>query len=683
MASGNIERILELLGLLGKSEDPTWRALLRMLMVHPNPRLEANLIRLLTTEVGDASFDPPVIRQPVADNLIVPGSLALPELPWASVKTSDRGRVAFSSPLDPHHTLIIGRTGSGKSCVAAKMLESNPLPTWIVDPEGDIAYQNVALRDGYEIVDCSQWKWNPLDRPAGCRLEDWLSAFVSNAGEAFYLGEGGRALLVSVLQRCRAEHGDAFGLRQVYDSLIQSRYRWIHGGRGDGFFESVRSRFDALLVHEMFDCVHGADLNEFMGKRVLFLCSSLSPDLYVFLVNHLFQWLRWAFKPTKERTPKLLLIVEELHRLTNPQRLRRANIAEPIALDAVRTLAKRGIPVWLVDQSPAELPPVIMGNTVCRVVLHLNEARDLDAVQRSLGLSLEQRNELAKLMPRTALVQYANPNHPDPFLVDVDEVALDENVEARVAGRIAQTHARLRFEALPAREPGSDSAAPNRRRRAQTRMSGPLTSKAASDYLIEIAPDQFEPISIRDRRLNIDLSEGNGLRKELVQAGLIALETVNTHGPSKKIINARITAQGSDFLQLLGVPYEKPRGRGSWEHQWHQHAVAKWARTQGYRALIEHMHDGKAVDVSIDAGEKRIAGECLIHGVVKDLANLRDLFTGYDEVWFCVADQKTAKALEGHIAATFGDEAPLILERVRFKLLREFQVRQAAPRGSE
>jgi hypothetical protein len=668
-----IDRILELMKLTGRADDPTLRAILRKLLLVPDPRLESVLLRQLMLEAGDAAYDPPVIGVPLSTDL-APAE-GVPQTSWARVRTIDQGMVGLKTPLEPHHTVIIGRTGSGKSCVVAKQLEDVRIPVWIVEPEGDRVYQNVALRLGYQIIDCRRWRWNPLDGAPGCSIEEWHSDFVTNAGEALFIGEGGRALLLTVLERCRRELGQIFGLHDVNQALLQARYRFIHGGRAEGFYESLRNRLDGLLVHPMFDCDRGVDFASLLQKRVLFLCDSMSPDVYVLFVNHIFQCLRRSFATAVDRTPKHLLVVEEMHRLTNPQRLRRANITEPLALDAIRTLAKRSVCCVMVDQSPGELPPVIFGNAACRIILNLIEARDLEAVQRSLGLSWEQRNELTKLPPRTALVQYANPKHPEPFIVEIDEVHLERDVELAVADRIEATHANLRFEA---RTPNRPESTPAHTKRSMSPEKRPLVPKAAIDCLCEIARNPFEPVSVRDRRLKIPLAEGHVLRKKLADARLIISETVSTHGPAKKIVNSRITEKGYALLHEMKVPFEKPRGKGGWEHCWHQHTIAAWARTQGHRALVEHAHNGKSVDVSIEMNGTRIAAEVLVHGVKKELWNLRDL-VDYDELWLCVADWQTAKTLEAEIRQAFGVEAPAILEQCRFRLLREFQRAEAVP----
>lgn len=198
-------------------------------------------------------------------------------------------------------------------------------------------------------------------------------------------------------------------------------------------------------------------------------------------------------------------------------------------------------------------------------------------------------------------------------------------------------------------------------------------SKPSLDYLVEISKNQFVAASKRDVQLGIPLSAGNTLRGELEAAGLISIEHVNTYSSAKRVVNTKITEKGYALLKSVKVQFEEPRGRGRWEHKFHQHSVAAWARACGYIARIEHTHDGKAVDVSLQKDGSNVAVEILCQGVKKELANLRDLCTGYSAVWFAVKDSKEGKQLEQLIRQTFGDEANEILRHVSFKLLGGFQ----------
>ncbi|MBI4450278.1 ATP-binding protein [Candidatus Uhrbacteria bacterium] len=668
-----LERMLELAEVTGRKSDPRFRHAVRRLLLRPDQRLEEAMLRRLTFEAGDKAIEPPPMNAITAADMDCGD---VPYVRWGKAARVENGRleatVALRVPLVAGHKLVLGSTRSGKSCAVAGYVRNLPAGTacWVIDPEADRVYMNLALDAGFLVIDAADFKRNLFEAPPNCPQDVWDGRAERNFRESLFLRDGSMSMLRALLDGCRKEGGPVT-LARLRSKLIALRYRLSQSGREFGFYETLKNRLDALVTNPMFDCVAGFNLAELASRNVLFTCGSLGPDDYGVFINDLVSWLSCHFEPDLNPVPRLLVVLEEVHRLTNFQRLRRADIVEPIILDAVRTLAKRRVSLMFVDQVPSELPTQLLANTSFRAVFATIEGRDLDALQRSLSLTPEQRTFISQLPQRACIVQYANPNFPNPFPVLIDDFPLRPDVEAGIAERRQQTLAGLSW--VPDRREPAAAAPPK-----TVKATKPLVSKAALDYLTEIAKDEFVPASWRDQQLNIAISQGNVLRSELEKAGLIALEKVNTRSRAKSVVNTRITDAGYALLDLLKVPYHRPRGKGGWEHQYHQRSIAKWAARNDYhRVLVEHSVDGKSVDVALE-GEKRIAVEILVNGPRKEMANLRDLQAGYDEVWFCVKDQQTAGQIRELIGATFGDEAPTVLARVQFRLLGEFQERHRA-----
>lgn len=545
---------------------------------------------------------------------------------------------------------------------------------WILDTENDPVYANLALsfpKDGFLILDWQDIKCSLTQGPPGTPPEVWDGYFKRVFCESCFIREGGNAMVSVLLGRCRQEQqGRPVALRHLYRKLIELRYRLMERGREYSYFEAVKNRLEGLLENPMFDCLVGFDWAGLASRNVLFRLNGLGNYDYYLFVNYLLSFLESHMQPRLGIAPELFVVLEETHRLASPQRLRRTDNAEPILLDAARTLGKRGVSLVFVDQVPSQLPVDILANTGFRAIFNTIEGRDLDAIQRSLGLSYEQRVFVSHLPRAACIVQYDNPKFPEPFPVVMDEISLRDDVDSEVAERRALSCSQLSY--VPVREP--DQA------RAAQPSKPPLVSTPAQDYLAEIAKDQFLPASKRDQLLGVPLSQGNALRAELSAAGLVSLERVNTYGRARRITNCRVTEKGYELLRDLKVPFQRPRGKGSWQHVYHQHAVAAWGRLNGYQARVEHMHDGKAADVCLEKDGRRVAAEVLCKGVQKELANLRDLHTGYSEVWFCVPDEREAWRLRELVSATFGEESGAILARTRFKLLADFQ-NSVAPEG--
>lgn len=595
----------------------------------------------------------------------------------AGFQTEEKLEIPFSAG----HMLVAGSTRSGKSSAVASFLSGLPQEArcWVFDPENDPVYLNLAVSsaDSFYVLDARDLKRNILEPPPGCSADTWLNQVKRNLRESCFLRDGSVAMLSVLLDHCRkARPGGQIALRHVYQSLVDLRYRLIQAGREYTFYETLKNRLESLLLNQMYACVKGFDLSHLAKKNVLFLCASLGSDEYPLFVNDMLSWLSCHFQPSLDPVPKLVVVLEEVHRLTNYQRLRRADIAEPIVLDAVRTLAKRRVSLLIVDQVPSELPTQVLANTGFRAVFQTIEGRDLDALQRSMSLTDEQRAFVSRLPRRVCVVHYGNPRFPEPFCVRIEDIDLRADIDDDVLRRKAHTLEQLSFTPLEDVVQSRGLASP------KPEQAGPLVSKPALDYLTEISKNQFLPASKRDQQLGIPLSQGNALRRELESAGLICLERINTYSRARKVLNTRLTDKGYAFLKEMKVSCDRPRGKGSWEHVFHQHSIAEWGSRTGWQASVEHFSNGKAVDVCLEKDGKRGAVEILCHGVMKELANLRDLFAGYSEVWFCVPDPAEAGRLRELISLKFGEEAKAILSRVRFKLLGDFQDSLALHRQS-
>jgi hypothetical protein len=665
----SLPRILELAEITGRARDERFRALMRRLARSPDPGLEANLLRQLTAQAGDEAYAPQPFRAPTASDLAAPG---IPALRLGSVvklaATGVREIADFSFPLTAGHVGVFGATRRGKSMAVARLLAGLPAGAryLVIDPENDPSYEDLALSQPAERSRVIGWQdlkvgpFAPVSDPM-----TWRGAAIRNLSESFFLRYGSRSMLNHMLDYFeREEPGQPVSVARLYEKLMQLRFTLSRAGREYTFFESLKNRFEGLLANQIYDCAAGPPISDLTSRNTWLRLRGMPENDFVFTVNDVLLRLAQHFAPDPNPVPKLVVVLEETHRLTNKERLRQTDISEPVLLEAARTLAKCRVSLVFVDQVPSELPPQILANCSSRFVFSTIEGRDLDAIQRSMSLSHEQRAALSRLPRQVCVVQYANPSFPEPFCVRVADGPVGEVTAAALAARMGESASSLDFVPVEARTAPVDE---------KKRQATPLLSHAALNYLVEIAKDEFEPASWRDRRLGIPISQGNALRKELLAAGVISLETVNTYSRARKIKNTVLTEKGREQAQALKVSYERPRGIGSWEHVYHQHAIASWASRNGYSASVEHFMDGKSVDVSLEKGGVAVACEVLIEGVAKELNNLRDLQAGYSEIWYCVKSEDEARRLRGTIEARLGSEAASVLQKLRFHLLREFQ----------
>jgi len=127
------------------------------------------------------------------------------------------------------------------------------------------------------------------------------------------------------------------------------------------------------------------------------------------------------------------LVFEEAHLHTSQQKMRRYDLGEPMIVRLLRTGRKFSLSCLVIDQTPSELPPALLGNLASRIVFRLGNYPCVRAISRTMGLSGEQEEELVELARRFAIVQTADT--PRPFIIRVVDIAeryrptLDELLE--------------------------------------------------------------------------------------------------------------------------------------------------------------------------------------------------------------------------------------------------------------
>jgi len=115
------------------------------------------------------------------------------------------------------------------------------------------------------------------------------------------------------------------------------------------------------------------------------------------------------------------LVFEEAHLHTSQQKMRRYDLGEPMIVRLLRTGRKSSLSCLVIDQTPSELPPALLGNLASRIVFRLSNYPCVRAISRTMGLSGEQEEELVELARRFAIVQTADT--PRPFIIRVVDIA--------------------------------------------------------------------------------------------------------------------------------------------------------------------------------------------------------------------------------------------------------------------
>lgn len=571
------------------------------------------------------------------------------------------------------HQLWTGHSGSGKSfgimSEVAQLIGT--VPVWIFDTEDE--YKNLAQFFPPEellIIDYKDLRRNIFEPPPGFHPLEWQGRIKNIWRESFFLRDGSVNLLGDILHELYLSKGILDGstnyvtLNEFYRKLSSLRFRV--NSRNAGYWETLVNRTLNLLnfMGQTYNCLRGHDLEFLLEKSVIFRLRGLSDDLFCLFVNDMLTYVLASREPLLNCELRNVFILDEAHRLFSPIRAERSDLGEPIAFQAVRTIRKRGVGLIIGDQVPHLLPQAIRANLGTRIVLRLVDGNSLRAIGDSLSLTPEQRAYILELPKRQAVVQYSG--YPKPFLIELPELGLTEPIgESALDERSRQISSVPGFCAEEGDKPNNPKAPTGR----ASRLREPISLEAI-EYLKEISKNVFLPVTKRDKSLGKSGWKGNALREELINNGLIRLAKINTYIRGGKITVAEITGKGYEFLDRLKVKYEKPRGKGGLEHRFWQVVIAEWGLRYGYAAKIEDFRNGKSVDVGMEIDGKSVACEILINGEEKELFNLeKDSVAGWDEIWFCCADEKTATVLHELISRGLcADE----YRELKFKLLPHF-----------
>ena len=195
-----------------------------------------------------------------------------------------------------------------------------------------------------------------------------------------------------------------------------SRFReaeWLHSVKSVtrtiwDFLPSLRTRrsggFEKIFSHRFVVCdwsgIHNITLRRYWTLLVL-------------------NWAMAARTDDPHREADTLLVWDEVHQYASTDIQNQIDIAEPFVAVVLRQSCKRGFCVLALDQHPAKTMLVVRGART-KIVMELSEGRDINTMVMDMNLSPEQRDYLAVLPPRQAIVKTLL--IPEPFLVEIPEV---------------------------------------------------------------------------------------------------------------------------------------------------------------------------------------------------------------------------------------------------------------------
>lgn len=355
------------------------------------------------------------------------------------------------------HTFITGSTGSGKSNTVYQMLaelHQDRIPFLVVEPaKGE--YKDVFGNwDDVNVFSTNPniaplINLNPFKFPESIHvlehvdglveifsvcwpMYDAMPAFFKDAilrsyeevgwdlGSSTFDGDEPEypdfEVLVEQLNRLIEESDYASDIKSNYRGALVTRVKSLAVGLNKFIFTSEQTPYEVLFDQ---NCI--LDISRVKSTET----KALIMGLMVYILNEY----RVDRKTENNNGLKHITVLEEAHNLLkntsgggSSELIGKSVEMLTQTIAEIRTYGEGFI---IVDQSPSSVDISAIKNTNTKIVLRTPEANDRDAVGRSIGLSADQVNEIAKL-PSGVAVVYQN-DWVSPVLTMIDKADVEES----------------------------------------------------------------------------------------------------------------------------------------------------------------------------------------------------------------------------------------------------------------
>jgi hypothetical protein len=579
----------------------------------------------------------------------------------------------FSLLLDTLCKMLVvkGRVGSGKSVFLKNLilqvfaLQVRTANLIVVDPQRREYRGLLPFCSGLCLVSPDRLRMNPLAPPPWLEPLEYIylvaDIMVSELRMAYY-ARNSIISLISYLYRQRGIFNGSHNYPMIRDlhSLVFSLSRKKMPGRVLENYSLIENRLSPLVESGYFECRTGIPWEFFRTRDLILEMDGVQDQIYCFIICLIIRCLYRANvkQGFVDSTARTIFVLEEARTLLQADREPTAWGESALNQDISR-LRSPGIAIVLATQEPKSVSPTMSSLAFTKVCFPLTAGSDLEWVQKSYGLSNEQRDYIFKLPPYgQAVVRYGG--FKRPFILAVPTIELAPTLsEASLAPYQGEFWAEL----------DKHITKPERALPAEVKISRPEMPPACAALLFSLKKNPFSRLS--------DLSKVPGFKspKEVKEAvtwlednKFVTTEEYRTGGKR----NAKYPVLQPVALQYLGI--EALPGKGSYEHKLYQNIIFDWAKGKGLKANIEGKAtkaSTKLIDVLVQderdrhvAYEVTLSNENLIHNL------LADFQAGVSEV-VVVNSTKTAQRecldiVSRHPALT------QYLERVSFRLIEEF-----------
>ena len=533
------------------------------------------------------------------------------------------------------HLGVFGRSGSGKTNVAFIIvlnLLRKGKPFLIFDWKRN--YRDMlSLVPGKEILvftvgrNIAPFYFNPLIPPLGSPPKIWLKKIIEIMAHSYFLGEGVSYLLQKAIDSVYREFGVYEGNPGTYPTISDVK-DWLENyrarGRQASWMDSALRAVGVLCFGEVGNVLNtrvNLPVDELLKRNVILELDAITNSDKTFLIESLLLWIHhYRMAEGKREELKHIIIVEEAHHvlLRRKQEIMGEEAVTDIILREIREL---GESIVLIDQHPSLISKPALGNTYCTIAMNLKHRSDIAMIADCMLIDTKRMRYLGKLEVGTAMIKLQG-RWFDPFLVRFPLVKVDkgstsdEMIRDQMRGfyrdNISVSDATSDFRPQKEeKEVFRDSWSGEKEEKARPKNL-PQGERELSQMEIlmlkDIVKNRFSSTSERYGRLGLNAYQGNKIRLNLVEKGLIEIRDLPVKTGRVKIFE--LTDKGNKVLMNMGIEVNVSHRRGGLEHEYWKDRIADHFRRKGYRVTEEYpVGGGQAVDLVAVNDKERIAIE--------------------------------------------------------------------------
>lgn len=547
------------------------------------------------------------------------------------------------------HTLIMGRSGSGKTSLITNMmieLIKKGVPCWAIDMQRDYRGLVNLFPNKVIVARWEQFKFNPLRPPPRVTTTRWIARFTDILCEALVGYRGAKNIIQRCIEKLFEEYDventntypSMHDLGDFMDRLNPKELSWRerqHLGTAHSIIEMATRN-----LRDMIDCDQGFPIDKLLEKNVIFELDGMGEEIKTLFVNLLLGWVltyriatghREGYrKDEKFQGLQNIIVFDEAKMVFDKGREKDKRHGVPYLMEAVATVRKFGVGMLVADQMWSMLSRSITTNVATKICMSCQD-KDLQDIARYIGLdSQEQVKQLRSLPAMNAIVKLSE-RHIYPFriffrLPQYERKVDDLQIELK-SGYILE-----KMGWKPAKKREKDRLFEEEGTEQETTFPSFLP-KEAGEMLLDICEHPFSVVTERYERLKLSPDKGDSAKDYLIKNELANEDAAEYGRGGGRVVILSLSKKGMD---IIGKTPEVP-GKGGMVHRYNQNRAFEIFSSRGYICQVEapHSTQGESIDVMAGKGSHAFGVEielgneleqpvknirkCLEHGCTKVL----------------------------------------------------------------